>query len=149
MHPETGEIWASEHGPRGGDEINLIRKGQNYGWPIISYGINYDGTIFTNDTAKEGMLQPIHYYVPSIAPCGQTFVTSKRYKGWENNLLIGSLRFKYLERVVIENDKVVEQERLLEGIGRVRDVRVSPDGYIYVSVEQPGKILKIVPVEDK
>jgi glucose/arabinose dehydrogenase len=149
MHPVTGEIWESEHGPKGGDEINLIQKGQNYGWPVISYGINYDGTIFTNDTAKEGMMQPIHYYVPSIAPCGQTFVTSERYKGWENNLLIGSLRFKYLERVVIEDNKVVEQERLLEGIGRVRNVRVSPDGYIYVAIEQPGKILKIIPVEDK
>jgi glucose/arabinose dehydrogenase len=148
MHPVTGDIWESEHGPRGGDEINIIRKGQNYGWPVISYGINYDGTIFTNDTAMEGMLQPIHYYVPSIAPCGQTFVTSKRYKGWENNLLIGSLRFKYLERVAIKEDKVVDRERLLEGIGRVRNVRVSPDGYIYVAVEQPGKILRIVPVEN-
>lgn len=148
MHPETGEIWASEHGPRGGDEINLIKKGQNYGWPVISFGINYDGTIFTNDTARDGMLQPIHYYVPSIAPCGQTFVTSKRYKGWENNMLIGSLRFKYLERVALEDNKVVEQERLLEGIGRVRNVRISPDGYIYVAIEQPGKILKIIPVDD-
>ncbi|MBN1118574.1 MAG: PQQ-dependent sugar dehydrogenase [Bacteroidales bacterium] len=149
MHPETGDIWESEHGPKGGDEINIVQKGQNYGWPVISFGINYDGTIFTNDTSKEGMMQPIHYYVPSIAPCGQTFVTSKRYKGWENNLLIGSLRFKYLERVVIENDRVVEQERLLEEIGRVRNVRVSPDGYIYVAIEQPGKILKIIPVENK
>jgi aldose sugar dehydrogenase len=149
MHPLTGEIWESEHGPRGGDEINIIKKGQNYGWPVISYGINYDGTIFTKDTAREGMMQPVHYYIPSIAPCGQTFVTSKRYKGWENNLLIGSLRFKYLERVVIEDNKVVDQERLLEGIGRVRNVRVSPDGYIYVAIEQPGKILKIIPVEDK
>lgn len=148
MHPVTGQIWISEHGPRGGDEINLIQNGQNYGWPVISFGINYDGTIFTSDTAREGMLQPIHYYVPSIAPCGQTFVTSTRYKGWENNLLIGSLRFKYLERVVIEDNKVVEQERLLEGIGRVRNVRVSPDGYIYVAIEEPGKILRIIPVKD-
>lgn len=148
MHPETGEIWISEHGPKGGDEINLIQKGENYGWPVISFGINYDGTIFTNDTAKAGMLQPVHYYVPSIAPCGQTFLTSTRYKGWENSLLIGSLRFKYLERIVIHNEKVVEQERLLEGIGRVRNVRVSPDGYIYVAIEQPGKILKIIPVEN-
>ncbi len=148
MHPETGDIWASEHGPKGGDEINLIRPGENYGWPVISFGINYDGTTFTNDTAKEGMLQPIHYYVPSIAPCGQTFVTSNRYAGWENNLLIGSLRFQYLERVVIENNKVTDRERLLEGIGRVRNVRVSPDGYIYVAIEYPGKILRMVPIED-
>jgi glucose/arabinose dehydrogenase len=148
MHPVTGDIWVSEHGPRGGDEINLIVKGQNYGWPVICYGINYDGTILTPDTAKEGMMQPVHYYVPSIAPCGQTFITGKRYKGWENSLLIGSLRFKYLERVVIENNKVTGQERLLEGIGRVRNVRISPDGYIYVAIEEPGKILKLIPVED-
>lgn len=149
IHPVTGEIWESEHGPRGGDEINLILKGQNYGWPVISFGINYDGTIFTTDTAKEGMMQPVYYYVPSIAPCGQTFLTSTRYKGWENNLLIGSLRFQYLERVALEGHKVVETERLLEGIGRVRNVRVSPDGYIYVAVEQPGKILKLIPVDDR
>jgi glucose/arabinose dehydrogenase len=92
------------------------------------------------------MEQPLHYYVPSIAPCGMDFVTGSRYPGWENNLLIGSLRFKYLERCVIENDQVVDQERLLEGIGRVRNVKVSPDGYIYVAIEEPGKILKLVPV---
>jgi glucose/arabinose dehydrogenase len=148
MHPVTGAIWTHEHGPKGGDEVNIIEKGQNYGWPVISYGINYNGTKFTNITAKEGMLQPNIYYVPSIAPCGMAFVTSDKYPGWENNLLIGSLRFKYLERCVIENDQIVEQERLLEGIGRVRNVKMSPDGYIYVAVEAPGKILKLMPVTD-
>lgn len=147
-HPETGEIWTHEHGPRGGDEINIIKPGLNYGWPVISFGINYDGTIFTNDTAKAGMEQPLTYYVPSIAPCGMAFVTSNRYGDWENSLLIGSLRFQYLERCIIENNKVVKHERLLEGIGRVREVKLSPDGFIYVGVENPGRILKLVPVND-
>lgn len=149
LHPVTGEIWTHEHGPKGGDEINIIVEGQNYGWPVISYGINYNGTKFTDITKKEGMLQPLIYYVPSIAPCGMAFVTSDKYPGWENNLLNGSLRFKYLERCVIKDNKIIKQEKLLEGIGRVRNVKVSPDGYIYVAVEQPGKILKIVPASNE
>jgi glucose/arabinose dehydrogenase len=149
MHPVTGEIWTHEHGPKGGDEINIVQAGKNYGWPVISYGINYDGSSFTDITEKEGMEQPLIYYVPSIAPCGMAFITGNRYKGWENNLLIGSLRFEYLERCIIENNKVVEQEKLLEGIGRVRNVKVSPDGYIYVAVENPGRILKLIPVDQE
>ncbi|NBC83144.1 MAG: PQQ-dependent sugar dehydrogenase [Bacteroidetes bacterium] len=148
LHPVTKEMWSHEHGPRGGDEINIIQKGENYGWPVISYGINYNGTVFTDDTAKPGMLQPVLYYDPSIAPCGMAFVNSDRYEGWKNNLLIGSLSFQYLERVVIENNEVVHQEKLLDGIGRVRNVRVGPDGYIYVAVEEPGRILRLVPVEE-
>jgi glucose/arabinose dehydrogenase len=147
-HPVTGDIWTHEHGPRGGDEINIIGKGKNYGWPLITFGINYNGTIITTDTAMAGMEQPLYYYVPSIAPCGMDFVTGKRYKGWENSLLIGSLRFEYLERVEIENNKVIKRETLLPGIGRVRNVQVSPDGYIYVGVENPGRILKLIPVEE-
>lgn len=145
-HPVTGEIWTHEHGPRGGDEINIIQPGKNYGWPVISYGINYDGTTFTNDTAKTGMEQPLSYYVPSIAPCGMAFVTGDRYGDWEGSLLIGSLRFQYLERCIIENNKLVGHERLLEGIGRVREVKMSPEGFIYVGVENPGRILKLIPV---
>ncbi len=148
MHPETGDIWITEHGPRGGDELNLIRPGENYGWPVISYGINYNGTKFTDITHKEGMAQPVIQWTPSIAPCGMTFVTSDRYPGWKNNILIGSLRFKYLERVELDGNKVVEQEKLLEGIGRLRNVEVSPDGYIYVAVEQPGFIVKLLPVNE-
>jgi len=146
MHPVTGEIWESEHGPRGGDELNLIRPGVNYGWPVISYGINYNGTKFTELTHKEGMAQPVTYWVPSIAPCGMTFVDSDRYPGWKNNILIGSLRFQYLERVELDGEKVVEQEKLLEGIGRVRNVRVGPDGFIYVAAESPGFIVRLLPV---
>lgn len=148
MHPVTGAIWTHEHGPRGGDEINIIKPGLNYGWPVISFGINYNGSTFTNDTAKAGMEQPLTYYVPSIAPCGMAFVTSNKYGDWQNSLLMGSLRFKYLERCIIKNNKVVEHERLLEGIGRVREVKMSPDGYIYIGVENPGRIIKLVPVTE-
>jgi glucose/arabinose dehydrogenase len=146
MHPETGEIWESEHGPRGGDELNLIEAGKNYGWPVISYGINYNGTKFTDITHKEGMEQPVVYWDPSIAPCGMTFVDSDRYPGWKNNILIGSLRFKYLERVELDGNEVVDQEKLLEGIGRVRNVEISPDGFIYVAMETPGFIVMLLPV---
>lgn len=146
MHPVTGEIWESEHGPKGGDELNLIKPGLNYGWPVISYGINYNGTTFTDITEKEGMEQPVTYWVPSIAPCGMTFVDSDRYPGWKNNILIGSLRFKYLERVELDGEKVVAQERLLEDMGRVRNVEMSPDGFIYVAFETPGYIVKLLPV---
>ena len=147
IHPVTGEIWVTEHGPRGGDELNLIEPGLNYGWPVISYGINYDGTILTELTEKEGLEQPVFYWTPSIAPCGMTFVTGERYKNWRNNLLVGSLRFKYLERMVLNGHSVMHREKLLEGIGRVRNVVVSPDGYIYVAIETPGKILRLVPIE--
>ncbi|MGC9344930.1 MAG: PQQ-dependent sugar dehydrogenase [Bacteroidales bacterium] len=146
MHPETGEIWETEHGPKGGDELNLIEAGKNYGWPVISYGINYNGTKFTDITEKEGMEQPVIYWTPSIAPCGMTFVDSDRYPGWKNNILIGSLSFKYLERVQLTGNKVTEQEKLLENIGRVRNVVMSPDGFVYVGVERPGFILRLLPI---
>ncbi|NHF61124.1 PQQ-dependent sugar dehydrogenase [Flavobacteriaceae bacterium TP-CH-4] len=143
-HPETGAIWDHEHGPRGGDEINVIKAGANYGWPVITYGINYSGTPITDKTEMEGMEQPIYYWVPSIAPSGMTFVTSDNYKGYKGSLLVGSLAFQYLERLVLEGTKVVKREKLLEGIGRVRDVKEGPDGLIYVAVEGKG-IFKLVP----
>lgn len=143
-NPETGEIWVHEHGPQGGDEINIIQKGKNFGWPVISYGINYDGTSFTDLTSKEGMEQPLFYWIPSIAPSGFAFVTSDKYPDWNGNLLVGSLKFQYLERLVLENGKVIKREKLFDKIGRVRDVVQAPDGYIYVAVEGKG-ILKIVP----
>lgn len=146
FHPVTGEFWETEHGPRGGDELNLIKPGLNYGWPVISYGINYDGTTLTELTEKKGMEQPVHYWTPSIAPCGMTFVTSDRYKGWKNNILVGSLRFEYVERVVLKEHSVIHREKLLEGIGRVRNVVMGDDGLVYVSVETPGKIVRLVPV---
>lgn len=143
-NPYTGNIWVNEHGPRGGDEINIVEKGKNYGWPIISYGINYNGTPFTNITSKEGMEQPVFYWVPSIAPSGMAIVSSDMYPAWKGNVLVGSLKFEYLERLVLENNKVVKREKLLEGTGRVRNVVQGPDGYIYVAIEGKG-IFKIVP----
>lgn len=148
FHPITGELWETEHGPKGGDEINLIKPGKNYGWPVISYGINYDGTILTELTEKEGLEQPISYWTPSIAPCGMTFVTGDQYKNWKNNMLVGSLSFKYLERIVLNGQAVIHREKLLENIGRVRNVVMSPDGFIYVAIETPGKILRLTPVRD-
>ncbi|GAA3624807.1 PQQ-dependent sugar dehydrogenase [Flavivirga jejuensis] len=143
-NPFTGDIWVNEHGPRGGDEINIIQKGKNFGWPVISYGINYDGTTFTDITAKENMEQPLFYWVPSIAPSGMTFISSDKYPNWKGNILVGSLKFKYIERLVLENNKVVKREKLFEGIGRVRNVLEAPDGYIYAAIEGLG-IVKIVP----
>ena len=145
--PLTGELWISEHGPRGGDELNLIKPGLNYGWPVISYGINYDGTILTQITEKEGMEQPVFQWTPSIGPCGMTFMTGDRYPNWKNNIFLGSLPLKHLERVVLENNQVTHREQLLEGIGRVRNVVMGPDGLIYIAIETPGYILRLIPIE--
>ena len=144
MNPSTGEIWTHEHGPQGGDEINIIKPGKNYGWPVITYGINYDDSVITDDSALPGMEQPLHYWVPSIAPSGMAFINSDRYPGWNGNLLVGSLKFQYLDLVFLDNGKVVKEEKLMEGMGRVRTVKVGPDGYIYVSVEQLG-IVRLMP----
>ena len=147
ISPFTDELWETEHGPKGGDELNLIVPGKNYGWPEISFGINYDGSVLTPDTAKVGMEQPATYYVPSIAPSGTCFVTGNKYKGWEGNILIGSLRFRNLERVELTDNKVTDKETLLYDIGRMRNVEVSPEGYIYVGLESPGMIIRLVPIE--
>lgn len=143
-HPETGKIWVHEHGPKGGDEINIIQKGKNFGWPVISYGVNYSGTSFTDKTEMPGMEQPLFHWTPSIAPSGMAFVSSDKYPDWKGNLLVGSLKFEYVERLVIENNKVVKREKIMEGVGRMRDIKQGPDGYIYVSVEGKG-IVKIIP----
>ena len=144
IHPVTGEIWEHEHGPQGGDEINIIKKGDNYGWPEITYGINYSGTIITNKTSAPHMTQPFYYWIPSIAPSGMAFSTSNIYEGWKGNLFVGSLKFQYLERLVIENEKVIKREKILNNIGRVRNVVEGPDGYMYLGVEGKG-IVKILP----
>ncbi|HLO43524.1 MAG TPA: PQQ-dependent sugar dehydrogenase [Leadbetterella sp.] len=145
QHPVTKEIWEHEHGPRGGDEINILKKGTNYGWPAISYGINYDGKPITNLSKKEGMEQPLHYYLPSIAPSGMTFVTSDKYPSWKGSLILGSLRFNYLERVVLKDTKVVENHKELLNIGRMRSVKMGSDGYIYLGVENPGMVFRLIP----
>jgi glucose/arabinose dehydrogenase len=148
FHPETNELWEHEHAPKGGDEVNICRKSKNYGWPVITYGINYDGTIITEDTAREGMEQPITYWDPSIAPCGMSFVTSTKYPAWKNNLLVGSLRFRYVARLELDGEKVIHEEKLLEDVGRVRAIEEGPDGYLYVATEDPGLLLRLFPAED-
>ena len=144
FNKRTKKIWANEHGPRGGDEINIIKRGKNYGWPIITYGINYSGTMITDKTEMDGMEQPLYFWVPSIAPSGMAFSTSNIYPKWKNSLFVGSLKFEYLERLEIKNEKVIKREKVLESIGRVRNVKEGPDGYLYVAVEGKG-ILKIKP----
>jgi glucose/arabinose dehydrogenase len=147
VHPTTGIIWENEHGPRGGDEINLIAKANNYGWPLTSFGINYNGKIITDKSTAPGITDPLLYWLPSIGPSGMAFITGDRYKPWKGHLLVGSLRFKYLNLCYLKNGKVVKQEILLKNIGRVRDVRMGPDGYIYVAVEHPAAaIFRLKPV---
>lgn len=143
-HPVTGKIWTHEHGPRGGDEINIIKKAANYGWPVITYGIDYNGSIISNLTEKEGMEQPLYYWIPSIAPSGMTFVTGDVYPNWKGHLLVGSLVFQYLELVKLDGEKVIGRQKIGTDIGRLRDVKQGPDGYIYMAVEGKG-IIKIVP----
>ena len=143
LNPETGEVWTHEHGPRGGDEINIIKSGKNYGWPIITYGINYSGIIITDETAREGMEQPLHYWDPSIAPSGMAFISSDKYGDWKGSLLVGSLKFQYLDLCTLKNGKVIREERLLDNIGRVRSIEQGPDGFIYVGVESLG-IVKLI-----
>jgi aldose sugar dehydrogenase len=144
-----GTLWMHEHGPQGGDEINLPQAGKNYGWPVISYGENYGGgKIGDGITAKVGMEQPLHYWVPSIAPSGMAFVTSDTYgSAWRGNLLVGSLKFQYLNRIVLEGRKVVREEKLLTELNqRIRDVRQGPDGLIYVLTDASnGQLIRLLP----
>ncbi|TNE74698.1 PQQ-dependent sugar dehydrogenase [bacterium] len=145
LNPFTNELWAHEHGPKGGDEVNIIKKGNNYGWPLITYGINYNGEIISEDTAKAGLTQPIHYWNPSIAPSGLAFLKSDKYPAWNGNAMVGALAFASLYRCEITKDDVVHVERLLAGDGRIRDVRLAPDGYVYIANETNGTIIRILP----
>lgn len=147
VHPETEEIWTNEHGARGGDEINHPEMGNNYGWPEITHGVNYDGSEITPDTAKAGMEQPVLHWTPSIAPSGMAFVTGDRYPNWTGDIMNGALAGQLIARVEINGDEYVHEERILEDIGRIRDIEMGPDGYIYFSNESEGTISRIVPVE--
>ena len=143
--PVTGDLWETEHGPRGGDELNIIHPGHNYGWPVITYGMNYDGTPITDHTSQAGMDQPITYWVPSLATSPITFYTGDRFPAWKNNLFLGSLATQELRRIVIDGHSVTHQEIIWKGIGRVRDVVNAPDGYLYIVLNQPGRIERLVP----
>jgi glucose/arabinose dehydrogenase len=143
FHPVTGALYDVEHGPRGGDEINLVQRGRNYGWPVITYGMNYNGTPITDLTAKEGMEQPLHYWVPSIAPCGMNFYTGDLFPKWKNHLLVASLAAEQLHRLEIKPDGIHAEEVLFKGLGRIRHVVTGPDGAIYVLL--PKRIARITP----
>jgi len=148
LHPLTGVLWTHEHGPQGGDEINIIRKGRNYGWPVITYGVNYGiGTKIGEGTRKPGMEQPIHYWVPSIAPSGMAFYTGDKFPKWQGDLFVGALKDQMLVRLRLEGDRVVHEERMLKGaLGRIRDVRAGPDGYIYLlNDEGRGMLARLEP----
>jgi glucose/arabinose dehydrogenase len=145
IHPTTGVIWETEHGPQGGDELNIVEKGKNYGWPLITFGIDYDNSIISKDTARTGLEQPVIYWKPSIAPCGMTFVTGDKFKDWKGDLLVGSLKFMYLQHLVVKGNKVVSREIIFDKIGRVRDVRQAWDGNVYVVLENSGKVVRISP----
>lgn len=136
LHPTTGAIWQHEHGPRGGDEVNIVKRGANYGWPVVTYGINYVGTKIAEKGDAPGMEAPILYWVPSIAPSGMAFYTGDQFPEWRGNLFVGALVKQHLRRVVLEGNKVVAQEELLGDLGhRIRDVRVGPDGLLYLLVD--------------
>lgn len=145
IHPETGAVWAMEHGPKGGDEINIIASGANYGWPVITYGIDYSGEIISDKTHMEGMEQPWVYWDPSIAPSGLTFYNGDMFKEWNGDVLVGSLKFTHLRRIDVKGGKPAEQfEYLRDNQARVRDVEVGPDGAIYLLTDAPnGKVLRL------
>lgn len=143
-HPETGEIWTHEHGPKGGDEINILKKGANYGWPEVTYGVNYSGTKITDKQTRPDVEPPIYYWVPSIAPCGMDFITGNRYPEWEGKLLVGSLKFGYVELLTLNGKEVIGRDIIAKDIGRVRNVKMGPDNLIYISVEGQG-IFRLLP----
>lgn len=145
FHPETDQLWEAEHGPKGGDEINLILPGRNYGWPVITYGINYNDTIITDIVRKEGMEQPVWYWRPSTALCAIDFYSGDLFPKWNNKLLAGALRNEDVRLLDIEKDRVMHEEIILKDAGRVRDVVCGPDGAIYVVLNEPGTILRLAP----
>ena len=143
IHPSTRQLWEAEHGPRGGDEVNIILRGHNYGWPVITYGKNYSGTIISKLTHHEGMDQPVFHWTPSIAVCGIAFYEGSQFPEWKNNLLATSLKYERLHRVELDGMNMVKDEIIFEAESRVRDVEVGPDGIIYVALEDPGRIVKL------
>src|SRR5690606_32165195 len=145
VDPVTGGLYDAEHGPRGGDELNLVQKGRNYGWPVITYGMNYDGTPMTDKTAQEGMEQPVTYWVPSIAVSSIAFYTGDRFPQWKNNLFVASLAQQELRRLELKDGKVTHQEVLFKGVGRLRDIVVGPDGALYIAFNEPDRIARVVP----
>jgi len=143
LDPASGRVWSHEHGPQGGDELNILASGRNYGWPVITYGRNYvTGTRIGEGTRKQGMEQPVRYWTPSIAPSGMTFYTGDKFPAWRGNLFIGALKFQLLVRLEARGQEITHEERMLEGVlGRIRDVRTGPDGYIYLLTDDSDGVL--------
>jgi glucose/arabinose dehydrogenase len=151
IHPETGEIWLTEHGPQGGDELNKVRRGANYGWPVIGYGVNYrSGLAIHEGTHREGMEQPVHFWVPSIGTSGLMIYTGDRFPAWRGDIFAGGMVGQQLARLDIEGDRIIREETLAQGLGRIRDVRQGPDGLIYLAIDgdqgAPTQILRLEPV---
>lgn len=147
IHPLTGALWTHEHGAMGGDEINLDQAGRNYGWPVITWGVNYDGQPIGIGSEKEGMEQPLTYWKPSIAPSGMAFYTGDKFPDWRGNLFVGSMKFGYLNRIELEGTRVLAQQALLTEVNaRIRCVRQGPDGFLYVTTDSPnGQLLRLEP----
>ena len=136
IHPETGDIWATEHGPQGGDELNLIRSGVNYGWPVVGYGVNYgSGLVIHEGTHRDGIQPPIHFWVPSIATAGMMIYTGERFPAWRGNIFVGGMAGQQLARLTMDGQVVKIEETLVHGMGRIRDVRQGRDGYIYLAID--------------
>ena len=149
MHPASSILFETEHGPRGGDELNILSSGKNYGWPEITYGKNYSGTTITKYTHKEGMEQPVIHWTPSIAVCGIDFYDGELFNNWKNNLLVSSLKFERLYRLEIDDDdKVIDQEIIYKAGSRIRDVQTGPEGFIYIALEDPGRIVRFIPIKN-
>lgn len=152
IHPATGELWETEHGPRGGDELNYVRRGRNYGWPLVTHGMNYDGTPVSGATEAPGLEAPVLHWTPSIAVSPIRFYTGDAFPQWKNQLFLGALARQQLHRLQVEGDRVVHRELLFQGHGRVRDIATGPDGYLYVALEVPGPgtpdhIVRLVPAD--
>lgn len=143
LHPSTGEIWESEHGPLGGDEINIIKAGQHYGWPALSLGKNYDGSFISKNHDSSGISKPTYSWIPSIGTCGIAFINGNYYRSWSGSLIVAGLASQKLHRCIVENNTIKSEEIILKDLGRVRNVIQGIDGALYVSVEGPGRILKM------
>jgi glucose/arabinose dehydrogenase len=147
QHPISGEIWATEHGPMGGDELNILTAGSNYGWPLVTYGVDYSGAVVSEITSAPGIMEPVYQWTPSNAICPLTFVDSDLFTEWKYDLIAGALAYEELIHLEIENGKVINQEIILKGFGRIRDLKFGPDGALYVLLNQPDEILRILPAE--
>ncbi len=147
LDPATGRLWSTEHGPRGGDELNLLRRGANYGWPVVTYGMNYNGTPITDRVSAPGMVDPVVHWTPSLAVCGLAYYDGEPFKEWRGDLLSGALAGRELRLLSLDGETVTDQEVLIENKGRIRDVGVGPEGHPYIVFNGPGRVVRMVPAE--